>query len=108
MAYYVRMEVWCEYGEETTYFKFEESEFPSREKLEFYLDIEGHEMAHTHAEGYEYLVFGWGFDLEAAIDEGEITEEEYEQEMEWYYSESGYFYEFVSEEEYMDNEEYWA
>lgn len=108
MTYYVKMELYCDYAEQTSYFKIEESDFSSREALERHLDYEGHESARDFAEGYEYLLFGWDFNLEEAIAEGEMTEEDYEQEIEYYYASAGYAWDFVSEEEYMDNEEYWA
>lgn len=55
------------------------------------------EFAHDNAESFEYLVFGWDYD---PVEEGEMTAEEYEQEMENYYCDCTCTWEEISEEEF--------
>lgn len=74
--------------EDTIYEKFEDN--VDQEELE----QRGQELAIENAEGYEYLVLGWGIDPD--------TEEEQE-EIDDYYADVTYEYEEVSREEYKEN-----
>ena len=58
------------------------------------LEQRGQELATENAEGYEYLVLGWGIEPE--------TEEEQE-EIDEFYANATYEYEEVSKEEYEEN-----
>lgn len=74
--------------EDTIYEEFEDD--VDQEELE----QRGQELAIENAEGYEYLVLGWGIDPD--------TEEEQE-EIDDYYADVTYEYEEVSREEYEEN-----
>lgn len=104
MAYFMKLTVWCEYSEEAYYLKFDENDFSSQSEFEKILEEEGADAAHNFAEDYEYLIFGWDFNLDEAIDSGELTEADYDEIISDYYNEAGYHWEFVSEEEYLDNQ----
>lgn len=69
---------------------------PSEEELDEFAD----ELNFSNASGYEYLVHGWGND---PVEDGEMTEEEFEQSMEDYYADCQCTWEEVSEEEYNKN-----
>lgn len=59
-----------------------------------------YELARIHAEEYEYLCTGWnGENL------SEYTEEEKEQELNWYYDEAlnNSYWDYITEEEYKLN-----
>ena len=55
-----------------------------------------------NAESYDYLVFGWSFD---PVEEGEMTEEEYDETMDDYYSDCTCSWEEITKEEYLENTE---
>ena len=74
--------------EDTIYEEFEDD--VDQEELE----QRGQELAIENAEGYEYLVLGWGIDPD--------TEEEQE-EIDDYYADVTYEFEEVSKEEYVEN-----
>lgn len=57
------------------------------------------ELANENGGSYEYLVHGWDSSPE---DEG-ITEEEWQDEIDNYYSECDCYCEEITEEEYMEN-----
>ena len=58
------------------------------------------EYAYENGESFEYLVFGWHND---PFEDGEMTEEEYEQEMSLYREDCSCEYREISEEEYLEN-----
>lgn len=80
--------------ENTTYMKFKTQ--PTESEL---ADIAA-DLNASNAESYEYMVFGWEAD---PVADGEMTEEEYEEEMESYREDCTCFYDEVSEEEYFEN-----
>jgi hypothetical protein len=57
------------------------------------------DYSHDNAEAFDYLVFGWCYD---PVEEGEMTEEEYEQEMENYYCDCSCTWEEISEEKFKE------
>lgn len=63
------------------------------------LDEMAEEIARDNAESFEYLVFGWDSN---PVEEGEMTEEEYEQEIENFYADCSCEYEEISAEEYEE------
>lgn len=60
------------------------------------------EFAHDNAESYDYMVFGWCAD---PVEDGDMTEEEYEEQMESYYEDCTCYWTEISEEEYRENTE---
>lgn len=64
-------------------------------------------MAYENAEGYEYMVFGWGEDVESYAEDNDISLEEAEEELEAFYADAqgASYWEEVSEEEYKENME---
>ena len=104
MAYFMKLTIWCEYSEEAHYLKFNENDFSSLSEFEKMLEEDGADAAHSLAEDYEYRLFGWDFNLEEAIDSGELTEADYNDIVSNYYGEAGYHWEFVSEAEYLENQ----
>lgn len=57
-------------------------------------------FARDNAEGFEYLVFGWGAD---PVGDGEMTEDEYEEIIDNFYTDCNCEYEDISEEEFIEN-----
>ena len=95
MVYY-KLELSTPYcgTEDTLYYSFE------NEPTDKELDEIGEEMCRDHAENYEYLVFGWDND---PVADGEMTEDEYQAEIEDYYASCDYHWEKISREEYEEN-----
>ena len=60
------------------------------------------EYNQENAESYEYLIFGWCCD---PVEDGDMTEEEYEEIMDNYYSDCTCTWEEISKEEYLENTE---
>ena len=58
------------------------------------LELRGQELATENAEGYEYLVLGWGNEPETEEEQGEIDD---------FYASASYEYEEISREEYKEN-----
>ena len=83
--------------EQVFYYSYKEK--PTERELEY----QANELARDNGEGFEYMVFGWDFDLEEAITNGEITEEEYEEEIQNYYADCECSFEEITEEEYNEN-----
>lgn len=71
-------------------------EEPTEEELAEFAD----EFCLNNAEGYEYLVYGWG---ENPVESGEMTQEEFDETMENYYADCQCTWEEISEEEYNEN-----
>lgn len=69
----------------------------TEEELQEYAD----DFAHDNAATFEYLVFGWDAD---PVEEGEMTQEEYDQQIEDYYADCCCEYVEVSKEEFEENE----
>ena len=63
------------------------------------LDEMAEELARDNAESFEYLIHGWDYN---PVEEGEMTEEEYEQSLEDYYADYSCKYEEISAEEYEE------
>lgn len=82
--------------ENTYYLKLENSisEFDLNEIAEDFKD--------ENAESFEYLVFGWCSD---PVEDGDMTEEEYEEIINDYYSDCTCSWEEISEKEYLENTE---
>lgn len=68
------------------------------------LDNLGSELAQENAESYDYMVFGWGEDAESYAESEGISIEEAEGMMEDYYANASYYWEEITEEEWLDNE----
>lgn len=83
--------------EQEFYYSYEEK--PTEKELE----DQANELARDNGENFEYNIFGWGFDLEEAIANEEITEEEYEEEIQNYYADCECSFEEITEEEYNEN-----
>ena len=62
----------------------------------------GAEWAHENAESYDYMVFGWGETAESYAELEGISVEEAEEMMANYYSEADYYWEEITEEEYLE------
>ena len=94
--YYYEFKAYTPYcGTENYYYEsFEEK--PTADEL-FDMSVE---YATENGESFEYLVFGWHED---PVGDGEMTEEEYEQEMSLYREDCTCEYREISEEEYYDN-----
>ena len=69
------------------------------EAIEKFLDEIADEYNHTNAESFEYLVFGWDYD---PVEEGDMTEDEYQEQIDCYYADCFCTYEEISEEEYLE------
>lgn len=75
-----------------------ETEMSDRE-----LDETLSEMAYENAEDYDYMVLGWGEDVESYAEENDMSFEEVEEMMEEYYADAqaNSHWEEVSEAEYI-------
>ena len=60
------------------------------------------DCAYENAEGFDYMVYGWGCSVEEYAEENEISIEEAEGMMEEYYSEAYADWEEITEEEYKE------
>lgn len=81
--------------EEERYVAFPDS--ATVKELEEYAD----EMTHDLGESFEYLVFGWNAD---PVGDGEISQEEYDEQIDNFYADCYCEYTEVSEEEFIENE----
>jgi hypothetical protein len=81
-------------GTENTFYQCEENPLSEQELESLCADY-----SRDNAESFDYLVFGWNYD---PVEEGEMTEEEYEQEMENYYCDCSCSWEEISEEEFNE------
>ena len=81
-------------GTDYTFYQCEESPL-SEQQLELLCE----DYSRTNAEEFDYLVFGWNYN---PVEEGDMTEEEYEQEMENYYSDCTCTWKEISEEEFNE------
>ena len=65
------------------------------------------ELAYENAEDYDYMVLGWGEDIESYAEANDMSFEEVEEMMEAYYADAqgASYWEEVSEEEYKENME---
>lgn len=68
----------------------------TEKELEEYAD----ELAHTQGENFEYLVFGWDAD---PVGDGEMSQEEYDEQIDNFYADCSCEYTEVSEEEFEEN-----
>lgn len=68
------------------------------------LDNLGQELAYENAESYDYMVFGWGETAEGFAELEGVSVEEAEDMMEDYYANASYYWEEITEEEWLDNE----
>ena len=68
------------------------------------LDNLGQELAYENAESYDYMVFGWGETAEGFAELEGVSIEEAEGMMEDYYANASYYWEEITEEEWLDNE----
>ena len=66
---------------------------------EKHLEAVAAELCNTNAENFEYLIFGWEYD---PVEEGDMTQEEYNEEVQNYYADCLCTYEEISEEEYLE------
>lgn len=80
--------------EEERYLAFPDS--VTEEELEEYAE----EMAHNQGESFEYLVFGWDAD---PVGDGEMSQEEYDEQIDNFYADCHCGYVEVSEEEFVEN-----
>ena len=94
---YIRMVV------DTMYTGTREENYMKTDMTDKQLNDYGSEWARENAEAYDYLVYGWGEDAESYAEANGITVEEAEAEMEDYYAEASYYWEEISEEEYLEN-----
>lgn len=78
----------------TEYYSFED------EVSETILGKMAEEIRQQNAETYEYLVFGWLVD---PVEDGDISEDEYEETIDNYYSDCTCEWEEISEEEFLEN-----
>lgn len=69
----------------------------TEEELEEYAE----EMAHNNGESFEYLVFGWDAD---PVGDGEMSQEEYDEQIDNFYADCDCSFEEVTEEEFVENE----
>lgn len=81
-------------GTENTFYQCEENALSEQELESLCADY-----SHDNAESFDYLVFGWNYD---PVEEGDMTEEEYEQVMEDYYCDCTCSWEEISEEEFNE------
>ena len=77
-------------------------EYIKTEMTDKELDQLGVELAHENAESYDYMVFGWGEDAESYAESEGISIEEAEGVMEDYYANASYYWEEITEEEYLN------
>ena len=65
------------------------------------------DMAHENAEDYDYMVLGWGEDIESYAEANDMSFEEVEEMMEAYYADAqgASYWEEVTKEEYEENKE---
>lgn len=84
-------------GTESTYYEAYETEPTEKELNETAADY-----CHDNAESYDYMVFGWDAD---PVGDGEMTEEEYADQMDDYYADCSCYWEEISESEYRENTE---
>ena len=82
-------------GTSNDYYESFENE-PTEEEL----DEMACDFAAENGESFEYLVFGWNAD---PVVEGEMTQEEYEQEIEFYREDCTCSWEEISESEFKEN-----
>jgi hypothetical protein len=68
------------------------------------LDNLGQELAYDNASSYDYMVFGWGETAEGFAELEGVSVEEAEGMMEDYYANASYYWEEITEEEWLDNE----
>lgn len=68
------------------------------------LDNLGQELAYENAESYDYMVFGWGETAEGFAELEGVSIEEAEGMIEDYYANASYYWEEITEEEWLDNE----
>lgn len=80
--------------EEEKYLAFPDN--VTKEELEEYAE----EMAHNNGEFFEYLVFGWDSD---PVGDGEMSQEEYDEQIDNFYADCNCDFEEVTEEEFMEN-----
>lgn len=59
------------------------------------------DFTRDNGESFEYLVFGWGTD---PVADGDMTKEEYEQQLAFYYEDCSCEYFEITEEEFIENE----
>ena len=94
--YYYEFKAYTPYcGTESSYYESFEEKPTEKELNERCI-----EYATENGESYEYLVFGWHAD---PVGDGEMTEEEYEQEMSLYREDCSCDCREISEEEYLEN-----
>jgi hypothetical protein len=94
--YYYEFKAYTPYcGTENYYYEEFDYQPTEKELIEMAKDF-----ASENGESYEYLVFGWDAD---PVGEGEMTEEEYQTEIENYYADCDCEIREISEEEYYDN-----
>lgn len=74
--------------------------FEDNEVTEEHLEAIAAEYCNTNAESFEYLIFGWDYD---PVEEGDMTEEEYDEEVQNYYADCLCTYEEIFKEEYLEN-----
>lgn len=58
------------------------------------------DLARENGESFEYLIFGWGTD---PVEEGECTQEEYDEAIDNYYADCSCEYEEIDKEEFEEN-----
>lgn len=65
------------------------------------------ELAYENAEDYDYMVLGWGEDIESYAEANDMSFEEVEEMMEEYYTDAqgASYWEEVTKEEYEENKE---
>ena len=65
------------------------------------------DMAYENAEDYDYIVLGWGEDIESYAEANDMSFEEVEEMMEAYYADAqgASYWEEVTKEEYKENKE---
>ena len=80
--------------EEERYLAFPDN--VTEEELEEYAD----DLARENGEGFEYMVFGWDAD---PVDDGEMTQEEYDEQIDNFYADCHCEYVEVSKEEFEEN-----
>jgi hypothetical protein len=71
------------------------------------LDETCSELAYENAEDYDYMVLGWGEDIESYAEANDMSFEEVEEMMEQYYQDAqgASYWEEVTKEEYEENKE---
>ena len=94
--YYYEFTATTPYCGTTNYYYVKYDEQPTQDDLEEICA----QYAYENGESFEYLVFGWDAD---PVGDGEMTEEEYEQELSLYREDCSCEYREISEEEYLEN-----